>query len=306
MPTAYLTHPDCLLHAPAEKHPESAERLRAIERALQNAGLWDQLIHVEAPLATYEQIARAHAKDYIDTVEFASPESGYVNLSFDAGMNPYTWRAAQRAAGAVVQAVDMVMFEEVSNAFCAVRPPGHHADRDLGMGFCIFNNVAIGATHALATYGLQRVGIIDFDVHHGNGTEAILKRDRRVMFCSTFEHPFYPFSGAESSSLNVINVPLPECTESAAYRQAFSDICMMWLDDFKPEFVFISAGFDAHAEDPLANFLLTETDFAWIAEQIVGLANRHAQGRIVSVLEGGYNPDSLARSVVAHLQVLTR
>jgi len=304
MTTAYLTHPDCLLHENPDDHPESPARLRAIEAQLKSSGLWQHLLHPDVPLATREQIARVHKAEYIDTVEAASPDSGYVNLSFDAGMNPHSWQAAQRAAGAVIRAVDMVMFEEADNAFCAVRPPGHHADQDLAMGFCIFNNVAIGAAHALAEYGLKRVAIVDFDVHHGNGTEAIFRRDQRVLFCSTFEHPFYPFCGAGSSRLNVINVPLPAGTDGRVFREAFSTTCLPWLDDFRPEFVFISAGFDAHIDDPLAHLELTEDDYAWVTRQLMSLAERHAQGRLVSVLEGGYNPEALASCVSTHLQAL--
>ena len=301
MSTAYFTHPDCLLHVPDDGHPESPERLRAIRRALESSGLWSQLRHVEAPLATLDQIARVHTKDHIETVEAASPDQGYVNVSFDASMNPHTWQAVLRAAGAGIQAVDMVMFEEIDNAFCAIRPPGHHAERDLSMGFCIFNNVAIAAAHALAEYGLERVAIIDLDVHHGNGTEAIFRRNPKVMVCSLFEHPLYPMCGATSSTQRIINVPLPAGTDGLAYRRAFSETCLPWLDDFKPEFVFISAGFNAHREDEMAHFALEEGDYAWLTRQIVDLARRHARGRLVSILEGGYNTDSLARSVVAHI-----
>lgn len=304
MSTAYLTHADCLLHENPDQHPESPARLLAIEQALRASGLWNQLQHPEVPLATFEQIARVHGRDYVELVDSASPESGYINLSFDAGMNPHTRQAAFRAAGAVIQAVDMVMFDEARNAFCAVRPPGHHAERELAMGFCIFNNVAVGAAHAMADFKLQRIAIIDFDVHHGNGTEEIFQRNKRVMLCSIFEHPLYPFSGTKSVGPNLINVPLPAGADGAAFRAAFTERCLPRLDAFKPELVFISAGFDAHAEEPLAHLNLHEADYTWLTQQIVALADRHASGRIVSVLEGGYNPSALARCVVAHVQVL--
>lgn len=302
--TAYLTHPDCLLHRNPGEHPEHPDRLRAIEAGLKASGLWERLSHSDVPFATREQLTRAHQADYVDLVEAAVPENGFNHLSFDAGLCAHTWDAARRAAGAVVRAVDMLMFEEADNAFCAVRPPGHHAVRDLGMGFCIFNNVAVGAAHALAEYGLERVAIIDFDVHHGNGTEAIFRRDNRVMLCSTFEHPFYPFSGTETTSLNMINIPMPAGTGSSEFRAAMEGTCLPWLDDFRPQMLFISAGFDAHAADPLANFELQEDDYAWVTRRLMDLAATHAQGRLVSVLEGGYCPDTLARCVVTHVSAL--
>lgn len=302
--TAYLTHPDCLLHTLGREHPESPDRLRAIERHLSKAGILPHLVRHAAPLATRHQLQRVHTEDYLDMVAFASPESGLVFLSFDAAMCPDSHQAALRAAGAVTQAVDLVLFGDVDNAFCAVRPPGHHAESGFGMGFCIFNNVAVGAAHAMAEFGLKRVAILDFDVHHGNGTNEIFRNDERVLFCSTFESPFYPYCGEKSGNHHIINVPLPAGTDGAAFQQAVIEHWVPAIEAFQPEMIFISAGFDAHRDDFMSNFLLTEEDYTWVTAEIMKLANKHAQGRVVSVLEGGYNPDALGTSVVAHVREL--
>jgi acetoin utilization deacetylase AcuC-like enzyme len=227
-----------------------------------------------------------------------------VQLDPDTAMNPYSLEAALRAAGAAVMATDMVMRGEADNAFCNVRPPGHHATRDQSMGFCIFNNVAVGVAHALAQYGLQRVAIVDFDVHHGNGTEAIFHDDPRVMLCSTFQHPFYPYSGADSGNAHIINVPLPAGTDGAGFRAAFMAHCLPALERFAPEMLFISAGFDAHREDDMAMLKLTEADYTWVTQQVKTLAQQYAHGRIVSTLEGGYALSALGRSAAAHIRVL--
>jgi acetoin utilization deacetylase AcuC-like enzyme len=305
MQTAYITHTDCLKHEMGEEHPESPDRLRAIEDQLIASGLMPYLQRHDAPLATIEQLARVHAPSYIETIRDNAPKAGRIYLDPDTAMNPHSWTAALRAAGAATLAVDLVMAAEAGNAFCAIRPPGHHAESARAMGFCIFNNVAVGVAHALSHYGLARVAIMDFDVHHGNGTEEIFHDDPRVLLCSTFQHPYYPFKGADSGNDHIINVPLPAGTAGPAYREAVRRHCLPALERFRPEMVFFSAGFDAHRDDDMAQLRLVEDDYAWVTEQVKAVAERHAQGRIVSVLEGGYELHALARSVLAHLRVLS-
>ncbi|MGZ5106422.1 MAG: histone deacetylase family protein, partial [Usitatibacter sp.] len=234
----------------------------------------------------------------------AAPESGYAYLDPDTSMNPSSLGAALRAAGAVVSATDLVMSGAARSAFCAVRPPGHHATPTRPMGFCIFNNVAIGAMHALEAHGLERVAILDFDVHHGNGTEDAFHEDPRVMMCSTFQHPYYPYCGADSGNDHIINVPLAAMTGSAGFRDAVERFWMPALEAFGPQMVFVSAGFDAHRDDPLAYLELEDEDYRWVTEKLVDVAERHARGRVVSTLEGGYNTEALARCVVEHVAVL--
>jgi acetoin utilization deacetylase AcuC-like enzyme len=305
LPTAYITHADCLKHEMGSYHPESPQRLLAIEDQLLSAGLLHYLQRHDAPLASREQLARVHTPDYLDTIERMAPTQGLAYLDPDTAMNPFSHTAALRAAGAAVLAADLVMAGTVANAFCAVRPPGHHATADRAMGFCIYNNVAVGVAHALAQHGLQRVAIVDFDVHHGNGTEAIFRDDARVLLCSSFQHPFYPHCGADSSSDHIINLPLPAGTDGTAYRQAFSARFLPALDAFQPQMVFVSAGFDAHRDEEMASLRLAEPDYTWITEQITAVADKHARGRIVSLLEGGYDLHALGRSVAAHLKVLS-
>ncbi|WP_018076356.1 histone deacetylase family protein [Thiobacillus denitrificans] len=304
MHTAYITHPECLKHDMGNWHPESPLRLRAIDDRLHAAHLFDYLIHHEAPLVHRSQLLRAHDAAYIDSIEAASPYEGFHALDPDTGMNPHSLDAAYHAAGGAVMAVDLVMRGEVASAFVACRPPGHHATRSQAMGFCIFNNVAVAAAHALEAHALERVAIVDFDVHHGNGTEDIFRNDPRAMLCSTFQHPFYPFSGADSASAHIVNVPLPAGTGGPAYREAFSTQIMPRLEAFRPQMLFFSAGFDAHREDDMAQFGLVEADYVWITEQAMGVAARHAEGRIVSVLEGGYDLSALGRSVAVHIKTL--
>jgi acetoin utilization deacetylase AcuC-like enzyme len=304
MHTAYITHPACHKHNMGDWHPESPLRLSAIDDQLHTARLFDYLAHHEAPLVHRSQLLRVHDAAYIDLVEAASPYEGFHALDPDTGMNPHTLDAAYHAAGGAVMAVDLVMRDEVNNAFVACRPPGHHATRNQAMGFCIFNNVAVAAAHALEAHSLERVAIVDFDVHHGNGTEAIFRDDPRVMLCSTFQHPFYPYSGADTASEHIVNLPLPAGTTGPAYREAFSAGIMPRLEGFRPQMLFFSAGFDAHREDDMAQFGLVEADYVWITEQVMGVAARHAEGRIVSVLEGGYDLSSLGRSVAAHIRTL--
>lgn len=304
MPTAYITHPDCLKHNMGSFHPECPQRLIAIENELKTAGLLEQLQRYDAPLATTDQLARVHTADYIDSIRQASPAAGIVALDADTAMNPFSLSAALHAAGAVILAVDLVLAGTVNNAFCAVRPPGHHAESDRAMGFCLFNNIAVGVAHAIAHHHLQRVAILDFDVHHGNGSEEIFRDNPHVMLCSTFQHPFYPYSGASSATERMINVPLPRGSNGGVFRQAVTDHWLPALDRFKPEMIFVSAGFDAHEDDDMAQLNLEDSDYVWITRQIKAIAAKYSQGRIVSALEGGYELKSLARCVAAHVQVL--
>ena len=305
MATALFTHPDCTLHEMGAGHPESPQRLKAILAALQSSGLLSKLMVREAPEARREHLERVHEPGHVDLIFSSAPARGYAYLDPDTSMNPKSLSAALRAAGAVVSATDAVMSGEATNAFCAVRPPGHHATPERAMGFCLFNNVAIGAMHAIEAHGLARVAVLDFDVHHGNGTEAAFHEDPRVMLCSTFQHPYYPYSGADSGNDHIINVPLPAMTDGRGFRDAVERFWMPALEAFKPELVFVSAGFDAHKDDPLAYLKLDDEDYRWVTEQLVDVAERHAQGRVVSTLEGGYNTDALGRCVVEHVRVLS-
>jgi acetoin utilization deacetylase AcuC-like enzyme len=304
MATAFIHHPDCVLHDMGAHHPESPDRLTAIEDYLLASGLIQHLVSEVAPKASREQLLRVHDGSYIDSIESASPQKGIVHLDPDTAMNPHTLAAALHAAGAVVRAADMVIRGDAENAFCNVRPPGHHACRGRAMGFCFFNNVAVGAAHALEAHGLQRIAIVDFDVHHGNGTEDIFAGDRRVMMVSTFQHPFYPYSGAEGRSERMVNIPLAAYSGGSAFRNAVENAWLPALHGFAPQIVFVSAGFDAHRDDDMASLGLVEADYAWVTRQIVGIADRYAGGRIVSTLEGGYNLPALARSVSAHVREL--
>lgn len=304
MTTAFITHRDCWLHDMGMHHPECPERLSAISDRLIAAGLDMYLAFYDAPLATVDQISRVHPTEYIRNIADSAPESGIIHLDPDTAMSPGTWQAALRSAGAGILATDLVMGGEVENAFCSVRPPGHHAERSRAMGFCFFNNVAIAATHALEEHGLKRVAVVDFDVHHGNGTEAIFAGDSRVLMVSTFQHPFYPYSGTENPAENMVNVPVPAGTRSDGFRQAVTDVWMPALLGFEPQAVFISAGFDAHYEDDMASLGLVEADYAWVTQQLKAVAAESAQGRIVSMLEGGYALSALARSVTTHIKVL--
>ena len=246
----------------------------------------------------------AHEPKYIERLKSSVPQQGYFPLDPDTSMNPRTWEAARHAAGAVVDAMDRVMRGELANAFCAVRPPGHHARKSTAMGFCILNNVAIGARHALATHGLQRVAVVDFDVHHGNGTEDILSNDDRVLMVSFFQHPFYPYTGTDNPAKNMVNVPLPAGTKGDVVRQVVDEVWLPRLKSFRPEAIFISAGFDAHREDDLGQMGLVEADYVYITRRLMEVAEEHASGRMISSLEGGYNLSALARSVAAHVKTL--
>jgi acetoin utilization deacetylase AcuC-like enzyme len=287
-------------------HPESPERLAAVHDHLIAVGLLPHLLTVDAPAASLETIARAHDRGYIERLRARIPKQGYEPVDPDTSMNSASWDAALHAAGAVVAATDMVMRGELDNAFCAVRPPGHHACRSAAMGFCFFNNVAIGALHALHAHGLQRVAVIDFDVHHGNGTEDILAGNGRTLMTSFFQHPFYPYSGAESYADNMVNIPVPAGTRGDVVRELVESQWMPRLEAFAPQMLFISAGFDAHREDDLGQLGLVEADYAWMTGKLMEVADRHARGRIVSTLEGGYNLSALARSVAAHVRTLAQ
>ena len=294
-------------------HPECPERLDAIEAQLQTSGVADALQYREAPQAAIGDIELAHDRMLVAAIRGLSEQladdvlaggPSHVQIDPDTSMNVHTFNAALRAAGAAIAATDAVMAGEMENAFCAVRPPGHHAERSKAMGFCFFNNIAIAAKYALERHGLKRVAIVDFDVHHGNGTEDIVRGDNRILMVSFFQHPLFPFSGADTHEPNMVNLPVPAHTKGMDVREL---IDMMWiprLEAFKPEMIFISAGFDAHRDDDLGQMNLNEQDYAWITERIKNVAKRHAKGRIVSALEGGYSHGALGRSVEAHIRVL--
>lgn len=304
MATAYISHPVFHEHKMSEGHPDSPARLTAIEDRLQADGLMDLLNYFEAPLATRTQLERVHAKDHIDDLAARAPDQGLVRVDPDTEMGPKTLEAAWRAAGAAALGVDLVISRRVSSAFCAVRPAGHHAERDRAMGFCFFCNAAVAAAHALDGHELDRVAVLDFDVHHGNGTEDIFADDPRVLVCSIYQHPLYPFRGAPTVPGSMVNVPVPAGTAGPAWREAIIRHWLPALEDFRPEFIVISAGFDGHAVDPMAELLLTEADYAWLTGEIVTLADRHAGGRVVSCLEGGYDLVALGRCVSIHIRLL--
>jgi acetoin utilization deacetylase AcuC-like enzyme len=307
MTTAYITHPDCLRHEMGAGHPECPARLNAIGEQMRSSGLLDELRCLEAPFADPDDLKRVHRPAYVDLIFDNAPSEGYVQLDPDTAMNAHSLSAARRAAGAGVLAVAEVMEGRSVNAFCAVRPCGHHATQGQSMGFCIFNNIGVAAAYALEKKGLDRVAIIDFDVHHGNGTEDMFSQpmwQERVLMASFFQHPFYPYSGTANPAPNMINVPLAEGSGGAAAKQAVEAKWLPALENFKPQMIFISAGFDAHREDLLGGMALVEDDYAWMTRELMALASRHSQRRIVSMLEGGYNLGALGRSVVAHVRTL--
>lgn len=302
--TAFISHPDTLLHVMDGTHPESPARITAIRDRLAQEKLLDRLQQHEAPAATDEQLTRVHSPAYVRRIREIAPPAGLVRLDADTAMGPMTLSAALHAAGAAVLATDLVITGKADNAFCCVRPPGHHAGIANAAGFCIFNNAAVGVAHAMVRHGIPRVAIIDFDVHHGDGTENIFKDNPKVMLCSTFQHPFYPYRGADSRTERMINVPLPAMTDGKVFRQAVEKEFVPALEKFKPEMVFVSAGFDAHALDPLAELRLVREDYVWITELIKDVAAQHAKGRVVALLEGGYDLPSLADSATAHVRTL--
>ncbi len=311
--TGYFTHADCWKHEMGAGHPECPERLDAIENRLLVSGVGDALHRREAPEAPIADIELAHGRMYVAALrgltdglreEIDAGGPSHAQIDPDTSLNVHTWDAALRAAGAAIAATDAVMAGEMDNAFCSVRPPGHHACKDTAMGFCFFNNVAIAARYALERHGLKRVAIVDFDVHHGNGTEDIVAGDQRILMVSFFQHPFYPQGGARSSASNLVNVPVPAYTKGEQVRDLIEAHWLPRLDVYKPEMIFISAGFDAHRADDMGQMGLVEADYAWITQRIMEVAQRHAKGRVVSCLEGGYNLDALAFSVESHIRVL--
>ncbi|MEY2776780.1 MAG: hypothetical protein RLY30_878 [Pseudomonadota bacterium] len=301
---AYITHTDCTLHEMGAGHPECPERLGAVSDMLLTKGLMDYLVAYDAPLSSDESLARAHSMHHVQQIFSAAPEHGYTQIDPDTAMNPHSAKAARRAAGAAVLATDLVVDGEVPVAFCNVRPPGHHAKRDEAMGFCLFNNAAVGMRHALDVRGLSRVALIDFDVHHGNGSEDIFHDDPRVLMCSTFQSGLYPFNGEVPMGSNMVNIGLPSRSRGDVFQEAVLAHWIPALDAFKPEMIFISAGFDGHYEDDMGNLGLLERDYEWVTLRIMEVAQRHAQGRVVSCLEGGYNLSALARSAAAHVRAL--
>lgn len=311
--TGYFTHPDCKKHEMGPGHPECPERLAAIEDRLLITGLDMALSHREAAPASLADVELAHGRMHVaslrglhDMLQEDMNAGGPTHTAIDpdTAINAHTWDAALRSAGAAIAATDAVIAGELENAFCAIRPPGHHACREKAMGFCFFNNVAIAAKYAVERHGLERVAIVDFDVHHGNGTEDIVAGDERILMVSFFQHPFFPDGGSQSDAGNLVNLPVPAYTKGMDIRELVE---MMWvprLQAHRPEMIFISAGFDAHREDDMGQLGLVEQDYAWITLRIKDIAERYAQGRIVSCLEGGYNLSALGRSVEAHLRVL--
>jgi acetoin utilization deacetylase AcuC-like enzyme len=299
------THPACLEHDPGMDHPESPARLRAVLDAL-DAPQFAALQRVEAPRATREQLKRVHDAAYVDRIFASAPPEGHARLDPDTVMSAGSLDAAVHAAGAAGAAIDAVVSNETRRAFCAVRPPGHHATRDQAMGFCLFNSVAVAAAHALAVHDIKRVAIADFDVHHGNGTQDIFQHDARVMYASSHQMPLYPGTGAasEHGDGNIVNAPLAPGAGSIEFRAAWSKSLLPELDMFRPQLLLVSAGFDAHARDPLADLKLATDDYAWITQRLCDLAERHADGRIVSSLEGGYDLVALRECTVAHVAAL--
>ncbi len=305
MSVGFYTHPDCSRHDMGAFHPECPARLAAIDDALIASGLAPLLERREAPRATREQLLRGHSAEHVERLhQLAALERDYIALDPDTILARHSHEAALRAAGACIAAVDAVLAGELASAFCAVRPPGHHAMRNQAMGFCFYGNVALAARHALEVHGLERVAVIDFDVHHGNGTEDLLRDDPRVLMACFFQHPFYPYSGADHVPANAVHVPLPAYTRGAAMRAAVEREWLPRLAAFAPQLLLVSAGFDAHRDDELGQMGLVEADYAWLTELLLRQAQASAGGRIVSSLEGGYNLDALGRSVVAHLKVL--
>ena len=305
--TALVSHPDCLRHEMGASHPECPARMEVISDSLSKAGITSQLLSIESPLADPLHLSWVHDKDYVDMVFDAVPSKGYTALDADTLLNPHSLNAARRAAGAGIAAVDAVCQKTVRNAFCLVRPCGHHATYDQAMGFCIFNNIAVAVAYALRTYHLKRVAIVDFDVHHGNGTEDIFSApiwQESVFMAGFFQSPFYPYSGVSPLSPNMMNIPLQAGTKGAIMRQKSQATWLPALDNFAPEMIFISAGFDAHQDDLLGGLALEDTDYVWLTKEIQSIAERHADGKIVSMLEGGYSLPALGRSATAHVATL--
>lgn len=306
MTIALISHPDCLLHDMGAFHPEQPARLQAIENELVRQGLIQDMKRYLAPLVTREQLMRVHGEKYIDSIFLASPKSGLVALDPDTYMNPDTLQAALRAAGSTILGVDLIITGETKVVFCNVRPPGHHAEIAKAMGFCFFNNVAVGVAYALEHHKFKRIAIIDFDVHHGNGTENIFQHDPRVLYCSSFQSHIYPYSDEKNKNKykHISHIPLPAGTAGKVFREKVEEFWLDKITRFAPELIFFSAGFDAYIKDEIADLLLTEDDYAWLTSKIKHIADDTCQGRIISVLEGGYNLEGLGRCAAAHLSVL--
>lgn len=301
MTLGIYTHPDCLRHDTGSRHPENAGRLTAILEALRSCSFAESLRIIEAPLAEDAMLLLAHTRSYIENIKQFSPSEGLNYLDADTVMSPGTLQAVLRAAGAACRAVDDVMAGKYTSAFCAIRPPGHHATADKAMGFCFFNHVAIAARYAITQHDLERVAIVDFDVHHGNGTQDIVEHDKQVLYISTHQSPLFPGTGKEKSTENILNLPLSAGTDGALYRHVFTQSVMTALETFAPQLILVSAGFDGHRDDPLANFNLVEADYQWIGKQLRKVADRSCGGKLISTLEGGYDHHALAASVVAYL-----
>ena len=304
--TAFISHPDTLLHIMDGSHPESPARITVIKNAVLASSLKQKLNFFDAPEASKTQLKRVHTDAYVEHIFKIAPLAGLVRLDADTSMGPMSLSAALHASGAVVLATDLVLNGNVDNAFCCVRPPGHHAGKANSAGFCIFNHVAVGVAHALNYKNIKRVAIFDIDVHHGDGTEDIFKDNPNLMLCSTFQHPFYPHSGANSRSRNMINVPMPAQSNGEDFKKVFNNIFKPAVDAFKPDIVFISAGFDAHVNDPLADCALTTLDYIWISQFIKKIVKNHCQNRLISSLEGGYHLPSLSESALAHVEILNQ
>lgn len=302
--TALITHEDCVKHEMSVGHPEQPARIGAVLDELIAEGLFQMLQQFEAPEAARDHLLLAHPAAYVDGLTEVSPSQGTVQLDGDTALNEYSLRAAKLAAGAGIKAVDLVLGEDFDNAFCCVRPPGHHAERAEAMGFCFFGSVAIAALYALQKPGIDRVAIIDFDVHHGNGTEDLIGDSENVFFCSSFQYPLYPGKYGENVEGRKINIPLPAGTDGAAFRKTMEADCFPALRAFEPQLVFISAGFDAHADDPLGGLNFLEADFAWVTRELMAVAAEFSDRRVVSMLEGGYNLGALGRSAAVHVKEL--
>lgn len=300
---AFVSHPECLRHNLGSGHPEQPARVTAIENALAESGLWLDLAHVQPEVASRAALERVHPKSYLDSLIDATPRSGLNWLDADTGLCLVSWDAALYAAGAGICAVDDILAGKYRRAFCNVRPPGHHAESAQAMGFCIINNVAVAAAHALAQPDIGKIAIVDFDVHHGNGTEQIFNNDERVLLISSFQHPLYPHTGIQPHS-GYVPLPLPAQTGGAGFREVWQKNGLPVLAAFKPDMIFISAGFDGHRDDPLAGLNLLEEDYAWLTQEVCRIADQNAQGRVISMLEGGYDLEALGRSAVAHIKAL--
>jgi len=305
MSTLYLTHDVCIEHDTGPGHPERPDRLRAIKKVVSHE-LFNDLIRLDAPMAEVTEIERAHPGEYIEAIHKAVPSEGLVRVDGDTVLSPKSWEAALRAVGSGIEAVDQVMTGKVKNAFCAIRPCGHHAEQQVAMGFCVFNNIAIAGLHARAKHGAERIAVVDFDVHHGNGTQAMFWSDKDLYFGSTHQMPLFPGTGAvsEAGVGNICNAPMRAGDGGEVFKEAFNTRILPALDKHRPDLILVSAGFDAHERDPLGSLRLTEEDFAWATSKLCDLADKHCQGRVVSMLEGGYDLDGLAKSVAVHVKRL--